>query len=151
MADPRNRKKAKPKPPAEPPAAPHVPPPRQRTAGPLLSVSLKAAIAASIIVGVVYAVVRLGESAGLQVAPRDRYTVHFTDLVVEPPPGLTPQMMELEAGDVLFFNGSVIHGSTPNTSADRFRRSLIFHYVPASTVEMSAKRRAWRGLMVHRW
>ena len=46
-------------------------------------------------------------------------------------------MMELKAGDVLFFNGSVIHGSTPNTSADRFRRSLIFHYVPASTVEIS--------------
>ena len=46
-------------------------------------------------------------------------------------------MMELKAGDVLFFNGSVIHGSTPTTSADRFRRSLIFHHVPASTVEMS--------------
>jgi phytanoyl-CoA hydroxylase len=61
----------------------------------------------------------------------------FTTEHVEPPPGLEPQMMELRAGDVLFFNGSVIHGSTPNTSADRFRRSLIFHYVPASTVEMS--------------
>lgn len=63
--------------------------------------------------------------------------VSFTTEHVEPPPGLAPQMMELKAGDVLFFNGSVIHGSTPNTSADRFRRSLIFHYVPASTVEMS--------------
>jgi hypothetical protein len=31
----------------------------------------------------------------------------------------------------------VIHGSTPNTSKDRFRRSLICHYVPASTKEMS--------------
>jgi phytanoyl-CoA hydroxylase len=61
----------------------------------------------------------------------------FTTEHVEPPPGLEPQMMELKAGDVLFFNGSVIHGSTPNTSTDRFRRSLIFHYVPASTVEMS--------------
>lgn len=61
----------------------------------------------------------------------------FTTEHVEPPPGLEPQMMELKAGDVLYFNGSVIHGSTPNTSADRFRRSLIFHYVPASTVEMS--------------
>ena len=61
----------------------------------------------------------------------------FTSEHVEPPPGLHPQMMELKAGDVLFFNGSVIHGSTPNTSADRFRRSLIFHYVPASTVEIS--------------
>jgi ectoine hydroxylase-related dioxygenase (phytanoyl-CoA dioxygenase family) len=61
----------------------------------------------------------------------------FTTEHVEPPPGLEPQMMELKAGDVLFFNGSVIHGSTPNTSTDRFRRSLIFHYVPASTKEIS--------------
>lgn len=63
--------------------------------------------------------------------------VSFTSEHVAPPRGLEPQMMELKAGDVLFFNGSVIHGSTPNTSTDRFRRSLIFHYVPASTVEMS--------------
>lgn len=61
----------------------------------------------------------------------------FTTEHVEPPPGLKPQMMQLKAGDVLFFNGSVIHGSTPNTSTDRFRRSLIFHYVPASTAEIS--------------
>ena len=64
-------------------------------------------------------------------------SLSFTTEHVEPPPGLQPQMMRLKAGDVLFFNGSVIHGSTPNTSADRFRRSLIFHYVPKSTVEMS--------------
>jgi phytanoyl-CoA hydroxylase len=61
----------------------------------------------------------------------------FTTEHVEPPPGLEPQMMRLKAGDVLFFNGSVIHGSTPNTSADRFRRSLIFHYIPESTMELS--------------
>jgi len=61
----------------------------------------------------------------------------FTTEHVEPPEGLEPQMMQLKAGDVLFFNGSVIHGSTPNTSTDRFRRSLIFHYVPSSTVEIS--------------
>lgn len=61
----------------------------------------------------------------------------FTTEHVEPPEGLEPQMMQLKAGDVLFFNGSVIHGSTPNTSTDRFRRSLIFHYIPASTREIS--------------
>ena len=64
-------------------------------------------------------------------------SLSFTSEHVEPPPGREPQMMQLRAGDVLFFNGSVIHGSTPNTSTDRFRRSLIFHYVPESTVEMS--------------
>jgi ectoine hydroxylase-related dioxygenase (phytanoyl-CoA dioxygenase family) len=35
-------------------------------------------------------------------------------------------------GDVLFFNGSLVHGSGPNRSADRFRRSFIGHYVGRS-------------------
>ncbi|MGV3490160.1 MAG: phytanoyl-CoA dioxygenase family protein [Devosia sp.] len=79
------------------------------------------------------------QTANLEVACPEKAdpALFFTTEHVEPPPGLEPQMMDLKAGDVLFFNGSVIHGSTPNTSADRFRRSLIFHYVPASTVEMS--------------
>ena len=61
----------------------------------------------------------------------------FTTEHVEPPPGKSPQLVPLKAGDVLFFNGSVIHGSYPNTSKTRFRRSLIFHYVPRSTAELS--------------
>jgi phytanoyl-CoA hydroxylase len=79
------------------------------------------------------------QTAMLEIACPDRAdpALSFTAEHVEPPPGLEPQTVRLKAGDVLFFNGSVIHGSTPNTSADRFRRSLIFHYVPASTVEMS--------------
>src|SRR5205823_14460206 len=39
--------------------------------------------------------------------------------------------VNMEAGDVFFFNGSVIHGSYPNRSRDRFRRALIGHYVAA--------------------
>jgi hypothetical protein len=34
----------------------------------------------------------------------------------------------MEPGDVLFFNGSLVHGSEPNRS-DRFRRSLVGHYI----------------------
>lgn len=64
-------------------------------------------------------------------------TKFFTTEHVEPPAGLKPEYVRLRAGDVLFFNGNVIHGSTPNTSKDRFRRSLIFHYVPASTKQLS--------------
>ena len=44
-------------------------------------------------------------------------------------PGSAPVLMD--AGDVLFFNGSLVHGSYPNTSEDRFRRSLIGHYIEA--------------------
>ena len=64
-------------------------------------------------------------------------TLFFSTEYVEPPPGLEPRSLNLKAGDALFFNGNVIHGSYPNSSSDRFRRSLICHYVPLSTTEMS--------------
>jgi len=62
----------------------------------------------------------------------------FTTEHVEVPEGHTPLAVIMKAGDVLFFNGSLIHGSYPNTSPDRFRRSLIFHYVPASSDKLSS-------------
>ncbi len=55
--------------------------------------------------------------------------VSFTDVTVPLPPDAEAQPVVMEAGDVLFFNGSLIHGSYPNTSAYRFRRSLIGHYI----------------------
>jgi phytanoyl-CoA hydroxylase len=64
-------------------------------------------------------------------------SVSFTDAHVEPPPGLSPETVRLKAGDVLFFNGSVIHGSYPNTSTDRFRRAFICHYLPRTSIEIS--------------
>lgn len=63
--------------------------------------------------------------------------LYFTTEHVPIPEGKTAVLPIMEPGDVLFFNGSTIHGSGPNTSKDRFRRSLICHYVPQSTTEMS--------------
>jgi len=88
------------------------------------------------------------ENGGLSVVPGTQHmdvvcpeesdlSQSFVNHRVKPPQGLKPQMVELKAGDVLFFGGSVIHGSGPNRSADRFRRSLIFHYVPASSAEVA--------------
>ncbi|PAZ10166.1 phytanoyl-CoA dioxygenase [Streptomyces sp. SA15] len=57
----------------------------------------------------------------------------FAREYVPPPPGLTPVPVDMEPGDVLFFNGSLVHGSQPNHTADRFRRSFIGHYVGRST------------------
>ncbi|HSH93909.1 MAG TPA: phytanoyl-CoA dioxygenase family protein, partial [Roseimicrobium sp.] len=54
----------------------------------------------------------------------------FTTDYVRPPEGMKAVHIDLKAGDVFFFNGNVIHGSSPNTSETRFRRSLICHYVP---------------------
>ncbi|BAM03049.1 phytanoyl-CoA dioxygenase family protein [Phycisphaera mikurensis] len=56
----------------------------------------------------------------------------FTTDLVRPPAGVVPVPAVLGPGDVLFFNGSVVHGSKPNTTADRWRRSFICHYAPAS-------------------
>jgi ectoine hydroxylase-related dioxygenase (phytanoyl-CoA dioxygenase family) len=64
-------------------------------------------------------------------------TQSFTTEEVSIPENTEPVEVLLAAGDVLFFNGALIHGSTPNTTSDRFRRSFICHYVPDSMREMS--------------
>lgn len=53
----------------------------------------------------------------------------FTDITVPIPEGMEAVPVVMEAGDVMFFNGSLVHGSFPNVSKDRFRRALIGHYV----------------------
>jgi ectoine hydroxylase-related dioxygenase (phytanoyl-CoA dioxygenase family) len=64
-------------------------------------------------------------------------TKFFTTEHVSPPAGLKEVPVNLKAGDVLFFNGSTIHGSPPNRSETRFRRALICHYVGESSRELS--------------
>lgn len=56
-------------------------------------------------------------------------SVSFTDVTVPVPEGMKVVPIRMDAGDVFFFNGSVIHGSYPNVSKDRFRRALIGHYI----------------------
>jgi phytanoyl-CoA hydroxylase len=68
--------------------------------------------------------------------PADK-TLFFTDQHVDIPEGMQAIPINMKAGDTLFFNGSVIHGSYPNTSQDRFRRAFICHYVPKASAELS--------------
>lgn len=63
--------------------------------------------------------------------------VSFTRDYVPVPPGLEAIPLTLAPGDVLFFNGSLIHGSEPNRSTDRFRRAFIGHYIGRSAERMS--------------
>jgi phytanoyl-CoA hydroxylase len=58
----------------------------------------------------------------------------FTDVTVPLPDGAELVPVVMEPGDVLFFNGSLVHGSKPNRS-DRFRRSLVGHYVEGDARE----------------
>jgi ectoine hydroxylase-related dioxygenase (phytanoyl-CoA dioxygenase family) len=88
------------------------------------------------------------ENGGMQCVPNTQsYAIQcpeqsdsaesFTTEHVRPPEGCRAQAVPLKAGDVLFFNGNVIHGSGPNRSRTRFRRAFICHYVARNTVELS--------------
>ncbi|MEK3890492.1 phytanoyl-CoA dioxygenase family protein [Bacillus sp. FSL K6-3431] len=86
------------------------------------------------------------ENGGLHIVPKSQYSEvqcpheadpekSFTREEVNVPEGLKPVPAILEPGDVLFFNGNVIHGSYPNVSKDNFRRSFICHYAGISTTK----------------
>ena len=65
-------------------------------------------------------------------------TQSFTDVTVPVPEDMKAEPVIMETGDVLFFNGSVIHGSGPNKSKDRFRRSLIAHYATGDALKLGS-------------
>jgi phytanoyl-CoA hydroxylase len=64
--------------------------------------------------------------------------VSFTDVTVPIPASQQAQPVTMDAGDVLFFNGSLVHGSRPNESTHRFRRSLIGHYIQGDARQVAA-------------
>lgn len=89
------------------------------------------------------------ENGGLEVVPGTHRmkifcpeeadeSVSFTRDYVPVPPGLRVAPVDMQPGDTLFFNGQLVHGSQPNRTADRFRRSFICHYVGRSSERMSA-------------
>lgn len=61
----------------------------------------------------------------------------FTDVIVPIPEGTEVASVIMQPGDVLFFNGSLVHGSLPNRSRTRFRRSLIGHYIEGDSEKVS--------------
>lgn len=64
-------------------------------------------------------------------------SVSFTDVTVPLSVGHLASPVAMDAGDVLFFNGSLVHGSFPNTTEDRFRRALIGHYIEAEARQVA--------------
>ena len=65
-------------------------------------------------------------------------TESFTGTVTRIPKGMKAIEIPMDPGDTLFFGGSIIHGSGPNRSKDRFRHSFIGHYA-AGSLEKIAK------------
>jgi phytanoyl-CoA hydroxylase len=64
-------------------------------------------------------------------------TQSFSAVTTQLPEDATTTPVIMQAGDVLFFNGQLIHGSYPNTSTDRFRRALIGHYIVAEAEKVA--------------
>lgn len=60
----------------------------------------------------------------------------FTDISVDLPEGSETRSLHMGSGDVFFFNGWLVHGSLPNSSIDRFRRTMIGHYVVGEAEEV---------------
>lgn len=58
-------------------------------------------------------------------------TFSFSTHHVATPEGYSEVAMKMSPGDVLFFGGHTVHGSGPNVSQDRCRRSFICHYIGA--------------------
>ncbi|MFB9328894.1 phytanoyl-CoA dioxygenase family protein [Paenibacillus aurantiacus] len=64
---------------------------------------------------------------------RESFTTHY----VKPPKEEKPIPAVMEPGDILFFNGNLIHGSYRNRTTDRFRRAFISHYANVSATKIS--------------
>jgi phytanoyl-CoA hydroxylase len=62
----------------------------------------------------------------------------FTTHYVKPPKEQKTIPIIMDKGDVLFFNGNLIHGSYRNKTKDRFRRAFICHYANASATHISS-------------
>ncbi|MCA0754786.1 phytanoyl-CoA dioxygenase family protein [Paenibacillus sp. N4] len=61
----------------------------------------------------------------------------FTTHYVKPPKDEKAIPAVMDKGDVLFFNGNLIHGSYRNKTKDRFRRAFICHYANESATHIS--------------
>ena len=56
-------------------------------------------------------------------------SVSFTPVQSVVPAQLRQVGIDMRPGDSLFFDGKTLHGSYPNTTTDRWRRSFICHYI----------------------
>ncbi|RXZ81305.1 phytanoyl-CoA dioxygenase family protein [Paenibacillaceae bacterium] len=65
---------------------------------------------------------------------QESFTSHF----VKPPKDRKAIPAVMDKGDVLFFNGNLIHGSYRNKSRERFRRAFICHYANESASRIAS-------------
>lgn len=64
-------------------------------------------------------------------------TLSFVGVGSQVPDDIETEPVIMDAGDVMFFHGKLIHGSLPNTTTDRSRFSLIGHYVTGDATRVA--------------
>ena len=64
-------------------------------------------------------------------------TLSFVSETVPLPPGVDVVDVPMNAGDVLFFHGNLIHGSDPNVTQGRFRTIIVGHYATGDARQIS--------------
>jgi ectoine hydroxylase-related dioxygenase (phytanoyl-CoA dioxygenase family) len=64
--------------------------------------------------------------------------MNYGDSHIKPfPRDCTPVPLEVERGQTVFFSGNLIHGSGPNRTKDRSRRTFIGHYIDETSEQVS--------------
>lgn len=64
--------------------------------------------------------------------------LNYGDSHIKPfPRDCTPVPLEVKRGATVFFSGNLIHGSGPNRTADRSRRTFIGHYIDQASEQVA--------------
>jgi phytanoyl-CoA hydroxylase len=61
----------------------------------------------------------------------------FTKDVLVVPPDMAEVTVPMNKGDLMFFHGHLIHGSSPNRTTSRFRPAIIAHYIEGEAREVA--------------
>lgn len=80
-----------------------------------------------------------GEEREVLLMQKDDPRLSFTQgqaLLRRPSPGIG---LTMQAGDAVVFGGRLVHGSYPNRTSDRWRRSFICHYTSKTGAEFVPK------------
>jgi len=78
-----------------------------------------------------------GEILCPETGKKDRWLNYGDSHITKFPQGRKPIPVVVKRGQTLFFHGRTIHGSGPNRTTDRSRRTFIGHYVDEATTTIS--------------
>ena len=70
-------------------------------------------------------------------AGADKWMQYGDSHITRFPRGQKPVPIHVKRGETMFFGGNLIHGSGPNRTKDRFRRTFIGHYIDEASEQVA--------------